>query len=223
MSTSLPKAARRGLAQEAADLIRSAILAGDLALGAPLREVELAAALGISRGSVREGLAVLEGEGLIRRGWHRGTSVIDIAARDIEEVYTLRAALDRLAALTAHRVATPEQFAALDELVDRMAAGLAAQAPTARLLALDIAFHDRIYAAAGNERLRRAWEAVRSQVHLFQLHRVTTGDDHYRAHVVDEHRELAALLRSGDPDALARCAEEHVDAARRSLLADLPA
>jgi DNA-binding GntR family transcriptional regulator len=40
--------------------------------------------------------------------------------------------------------------------------------------------------------------------------------------VVDEHRELAALLRSGDPGTLARLAEEHVDSARRSLLAGLP-
>ncbi|MFE9581574.1 GntR family transcriptional regulator [Nocardia sp. NPDC006044] len=221
MDTSLPKAARRGLAQEAADLIREAILTGKFPPGAPLREVELAAALGISRGSVREGLALLESEGLIRRGWHRGTTVLEITAHDVEEVYTLRAALDRLAAITARHTATPDQLDELDELVDRMAAELAANAPAARLLALDLAFHDRIYAAAGNQRLHRAWDAVRSQVHFFQLHRVT-ADNHYRDRVVAEHRELATLLRSGDPETLARYAEQHVDTARRSLLADLP-
>ncbi|MGY2062844.1 GntR family transcriptional regulator, partial [Nocardia gipuzkoensis] len=95
MTSSLPKAARRGLSHEAADVIREAIFAGDFAPGAPLREVELAAALGVSRGSVREGLAVLEREGLIRSGWHRGTTVIEVTAVDVEEVYTLRGALDR--------------------------------------------------------------------------------------------------------------------------------
>ncbi|MEU4344561.1 GntR family transcriptional regulator [Nocardia sp. NPDC023852] len=221
MSASLPKVPRRGLARETADLIRSAIFAGGFAPGAPLREVELAAALGVSRGSVREGLALLDNEGLIHRGWHRGTSVIEITAHDVEDVYALRAALDRLAAVTARRTATADQLTELDELVDRMAEESAADAPDARLLALDITFHDHIYTAAGNQRLSRAWEAVRSQVHLFQLRRIAIGGNHYRDQLVAEHRELAALIRSGNLQTLARRAEEHVDAARRSLLADL--
>ncbi|WP_167474344.1 GntR family transcriptional regulator [Nocardia arthritidis] len=220
--TTLPKVPRRGLAHEAADLIRQAIFSGDFPPGAPLREVQLAAALGISRGSVREGLALLEREGLIRGGWHRGTSVIEITARDVEEVYTLRSALDRLAAVTAQAKAGPAQWAELDALVEAMTAELGDAASAPRLLALDIAFHDRIYEAADNDRLNRAWQAVRSQVYLFQTRRVAFGYEHYRERVVDEHRELVALLRGGDREALAHCAEEHVHTARRSLLAHLP-
>ncbi|MEU0876391.1 GntR family transcriptional regulator [Nocardia brasiliensis] len=219
----LPKAARRGLANEAADVIRDAIFAGDIAPGAPLREVELAAALGVSRGSVREGLALLQREGLIRSGWHRGTAVIEVTPHDIEEVYAVRGALDRLAAISAQVTASPQQLAPLDDLVAAMAAEIAGAASGPRLLALDIAFHDQIYDAAGNQRLSQAWQAVRSQVYLFQMHRVAAGYEHYRDRVIDEHRELAELLRSGDRDTLARCAEEHVDSARRSLLAHLSA
>ncbi|MBD9732502.1 GntR family transcriptional regulator [Streptomyces sp. H28] len=222
MSSALPKAARRGLADEAADLVRAAIFLGHFPPGAPLREVELAERLGVSRGSVREGLARLEHEGLVRGGWHRGTTVIRVTAEDAQEVYALRAALDRLAATTARRAATAEQLSALDRLVTEMAAEIAEGGDAPRLVALDIAFHDQIYAAAGNSRLTSAWEAIRSQVHLFQLRRVDVAYDHYRARVVDEHRELAALLRSGDIRTLARRAEEHVESARRSLLAGLP-
>ncbi|MFD8202428.1 GntR family transcriptional regulator [Streptomyces sp. NPDC059701] len=222
MSSALPKAARRGLADEAADLVRAAIFSGHFPPGAPLREVELAERLGVSRGSVREGLARLEHEGLVRGGWHRGTTVIRVTAEDAQEVYALRAALDRLAATTARRAATAEQLSALDRLVTEMAAEIAEGGDAPRLVALDIAFHDQIYAAAGNSRLTSAWEAIRSQVHLFQLRRVDVAYDHYRARVVDEHRELAALLRSGDIRTLARRAEEHVESARRSLLAGLP-
>ncbi len=223
MSTPLPKAARRGLAEEAADLIRQAIFAGDFPPGAPLREVDLAAALGISRGSVREGLTLLAREGLIRTGWHRATTVIEVTAHDVEEVYMLRGALDRLAAVSAQAVAESGLFAALDELVDAMATEIAGTASGQSLLALDIAFHDRIYEAAGNERLREAWLAVRSQVYLFQMRRVAAGYDHYRDRVIDEHRELVELLRSDDHEALARCAQEHVDSARRNLLNHLHA
>ncbi|MFD5309548.1 GntR family transcriptional regulator [Streptomyces ardesiacus] len=222
MSSALPKAARRGLADEAADLVRAAIFSGHFPPGAPLREVELAERLGVSRGSVREGLARLEHEGLVRGGWHRGTTVIRVTAEDAQEVYALRAALDRLAATTARRAATAEQLSALDRLVAGMTGEIAEGGDAPRLVALDIAFHDQIYAAAGNGRLTSAWEAIRSQVHLFQLRRVDVAYDHYRARVVDEHRELAALLRSGDIRTLARRAEEHVESARRSLLAGLP-
>ncbi|KES04901.1 GntR family transcriptional regulator [Streptomyces toyocaensis] len=221
MSSALPKAPRRGLADESADLVRAAIFSGHFPPGAPLREVELAARLGVSRGSVREGLARLEREGLVRGGWHRGTTVIDVTAKDVEEVYTLRAALDRLAATTARRTASPENLSRLDQTVADMAAEIAGAADARRLVALDIAFHDQIYTAAGNDRLTTAWRTIRSQLHLFQLRRADAGYDHYRARVVDEHRELAALLRSGDPNTLARLAEEHVDSARRSLLAGL--
>lgn len=214
------KAVRRGLAHEAADKVRDAIFAGEFPPGSPLKEVELAALLDVSRGSVREGLAVLAQEGLIRSEWHRGTTVIELTADDVDEVYSVRAALDILAARTAQKRADPEALAELDRWVDAMAAELGS-GNGSRLLALDIAFHDAIYAAAGNGRLTAAWEAIRSQVHLFQLSRVALGTEHYRAHVVDEHRELCALIRDGEPETLGQVAEEHVHSARRTLLTKL--
>ncbi|WP_033290594.1 GntR family transcriptional regulator [Amycolatopsis jejuensis] len=219
--TPLRKAARRGLADEAADRVRDAIFAGHFRPGAPLREVELAASLEVSRGSVREGLAVLAREGLIRGGWHRPTTVVDVTAEDVDEVYSVRAALDRLAAITARTTATQVDLDELDALVADLATAVLENADGPRLLALDIAFHDRVYAAAGNGRLTEAWHAVRSQVFLFQLQRVSLGHEHYRARVVAEHRELAELIRAGDRDRLGRVAEEHVHTARESLLTEL--
>jgi DNA-binding GntR family transcriptional regulator len=147
--------------------------------------------------------------------------VIDVAPADIEEVYSLRAALDRLASLTARRNAGDGQLADLDRLVTEMEAALDRDAGGADLVALDMAFHDAVYTAAGNTRLTTAWHAIRSQVHLFQLRRVELALDHYRKRVVAEHRQLAELIRDGDPATLGRAAESHVHSARRGLLADL--
>ncbi|MDR7277832.1 GntR family transcriptional regulator [Catenuloplanes atrovinosus] len=221
-SPALNRASRRGLADESADRIRDAIFSGEVPPGGPLREVELATALGVSRGSVREGLRILEREGLIRTGWHRGTTVIEITPEDVREVYAVRAALDRLAAVTARDTATEAQLGELDALVGAMAAEIAGNPSGQRLVSLDIAFHDAVYLAAGNRRLTEAWRAVRSQVYLFQLRRVALGFAHYRARVVTEHRDLATLIRSGDRDTLAHTAEEHVTTAHRGLLAHLP-
>jgi len=214
-------ARRRGLAEEAADRIRDEILAGRVAPGSALREVELAASLQVSRGSVREGLAILEREGLVRSEWHRGTRIIELTESDITEVYAVRAALDRLAALTAAERGTPERFDELDRLVESMDREVRGRADGDRLVALDLEFHDCVYAMAGNGRLVSAWHAVRSQVHLFQANRVRLSHEHYRTRVVDEHRELAALLRARRSDGLGDLAEEHVRSAGRGLITSL--
>jgi DNA-binding GntR family transcriptional regulator len=216
-SGALPKAERRGLADEAAGLIRAAIFAGLFPPGAPLREVELARSLDISRGSVREGLSVLAREGLVHSAWHRGTNVIDVTPEEVEEVYTVRAALERLAVRLAAERATEEQTAELAGVVDQLAAELERGADGPRLLALDLGFHDRVYELAGNRRLRDAWRGLRSQVQLFQLTRVRLGHDQYRAVLLEEHRELVRLIRERDVGTLERVAEEHVLSAYRML------
>ncbi|MGW4586059.1 GntR family transcriptional regulator [Amycolatopsis thermoflava] len=214
-------ARRRGLAEEAADRIRDEILSGRFAPGSALREVELAASLQVSRGSVREGLAILEREGLVHSEWHRGTRIIELSETDITEVYEVRAALDRLATLTAAERGREGQFDELDRLVAAMDREARGPADGDRLVALDIEFHDCVYAMAGNGRLTNAWEAVRSQVHLFQAHRVRLSHEHYRTRVVDEHRELATLLRARRVEGLGDLAEEHVRSASRGLIESL--
>lgn len=194
---------RKGVAGEAADRIREAILSGELAGGAALKEVELAAQLGVSRGSVREGLVVLEGEGLVVSQWHRGTWVRALDPEDIDELYTLRTALDVLAMKTAAARKPPVD--ALEAVVEEMR-----HARTdAERVALDMKFHDAVYAATGHRRLMEAWQAIRSQVHLFLLARIV-GDATYRDLVVPEHLNLAALIGVGDVEQAALAAEEHL-------------
>jgi DNA-binding GntR family transcriptional regulator len=217
----LRPAQRRGLADEVADRIREEIFAGRFPPGGALRETDLAASLEVSRGSVREGLATLEREGLVNSVWHRGTRVIELTESDVEEVYAVRAALDRLAATTAANRTGTEWLDELERLVDTMAAEIDDGGDGHRLVSLDIEFHDAIYQAAGNSRLSQAWHGVRSQVFLFQSHRIRLGHEHYRARVVDEHRELAELLRAKDSARLASVAEDHVHSARRALVASL--
>jgi DNA-binding GntR family transcriptional regulator len=220
-SHSIGKAARRGLGDEVADRIREAIFAGQFAPGAPVREVELAEALEVSRGSVREGLAQLTREGLLHSEWHRGTRVIDLTLADVAEVYSVRAALERLATCAAAEHADEAVHQHLDDLVTAMGTGLNAGSPGHKLLALDIEFHDVIYAAAANRRLVEAWHALRSQVYLFQLARIRLDDADYRKRLVTEHWKLAALIRKRNTKVLATIAEDHVHDARISLMSSL--
>ncbi|KAA2252717.1 GntR family transcriptional regulator [Solihabitans fulvus] len=218
----LRSAQRRGLAEEAADRIREAIFDGAFPPGAPLREVELAAALRVSRGSVREGLTRLDREGLVESEWHRGCRVRTLSAADADELHTLRAALDELAMRTAAARATEADLAGLGDLVAGLERARDLDAPTADLIALDMRFHDGVYRVTGHRRLGEAWAAIRSQIYLFLLIR-TRGAEDYRDLVVEEHRDLVEALRSGDQDRAARLGTEHVHGGYRRLLDGLGA
>lgn len=190
-------ARRRGLAEEVADRIREAIFAGGYPPGAQLREVELAGALEVSRGPVREALLRLEREGLVHSAWHRGTTVTTLSPADVAELDSLRGALERLAVERVVAHATDADLAAIAAAADRMGRTSDVYA----LVRQDVEFHDAVYAAAHHARLASAWAAIRSQVHLFLLTRVGVSTEGYRTLIPDEHRELVAALRSRDAEA----------------------
>ncbi len=192
MSARVAPARRRGLADEVADRIRDAIFDGTYAPGSQLREVELAAALGVSRGPVREALLKLEREGLVRGEWHRGTTVTSLSEVDVAELDSLRAALEQLA------VGLVVERAPGLEAVDAAVARMERAAGEHEMVRCDLGFHDAVYQAAGHRRLVEAWQAIRSQVHLFLLTRIGVETDGYLAAIPAEHRRLADALRAGD-------------------------
>jgi DNA-binding GntR family transcriptional regulator len=190
--TKVAPARRRGLADEVADSIREAIFSGAYAPGAQLREVELSETLDVSRGPVREALLRLEREGLVRSEWHRGATVTALSPQDVSELDSLRGALEQLAVEQVISHATDDDLAAIEQAARRMNRA----EDEHEMVRCDIAFHDAVYAATGHRRLVEAWQAIRSQVHLFLLTRVGVSSDGYLATIPDEHRELVAALRA---------------------------
>ncbi|MET9227577.1 GntR family transcriptional regulator [Lentzea sp. NPDC003310] len=196
-------ARRRGLGSEVADMIRQAIFDGGYPPGSSLREVELAEALEVSRGPVRDALRTLEREGLVRTEWHRGTTVTALSLQDVAELDSLRGALEVLA--VERVVATG---ASLEE-ISAAALEMERAATPHEMVRCDIAFHDAVYAAAGHSRLTTAWEAIRSQVHLFLLTRVQVSTDGYLEQIREEHRDLVAALRLGNVEGALKLFAEH--------------
>src|SRR5436190_4022839 len=97
---SLPNLDRATLRERALQALRSAITSGQYEPGDHLGEVDLAARLGISRGTVREALRHLEQEGLVTAG-HRGMlRVNQLSPSQIRGLYRVRAALEGLAVTT---------------------------------------------------------------------------------------------------------------------------
>lgn len=148
-----------------ADRIRNQIIGGELPPGSRLVETELATRFGTSRGPIREALRELEREGIIISAPRRGTVVGSMTKQDLEEVYSVREALELLALKEASRKADDATLEAIKVHLDAIDKAIAA-GDTAEVVRADLEFHRAICKAAGNGRLLAAWEQLASPIAL---------------------------------------------------------
>jgi len=78
----------------AAEELRRSLFEGELAPGTPLREIALAEALGVSRSTVREALAILVAEGLADRIPNKGTQVRRLDPAQVRDVCRARTVIE---------------------------------------------------------------------------------------------------------------------------------
>jgi DNA-binding GntR family transcriptional regulator len=201
------------------DRMRELIASGRLPQGTHLTENELAQSLGVSRGPVREAFTQLAHEGFVELRRHRGAFVTTLTRADIDEVYSLRLALERLAAQRAAKRITAERLDAMDAVLERMQDR--AQTSPQQAVELDLAFHDVIYDAAEHERLMRSWQFIRSQVGFFLNTRYVTHPDFTEVGFRD-HLEIRTALESGDPVRAVAVIENHLNDAYGKLLEEYP-
>ena len=116
-SLRLAPAQKRVLADEVADVLRAAILDGRLEPEQQILESHVADMMQVSRGPVREALSRLEQEGLVYKVRNRGTFVARLSREDVEEVCSLRQALELLAVQYFLRNATLDDVARLEEII----------------------------------------------------------------------------------------------------------
>jgi DNA-binding GntR family transcriptional regulator len=192
--TALPRATYASMVTER---LRDSIVNGSLAPGSQLSEAELATRFGVSRGPVREALQRLIQEGLVRAEPHRGVFVPVLTDADVRDIYLARAALE--SAAVQHIIASSRAEAAADDLDAQVA--LMAEAESAddweAVGRHDLDFHSALVAATGSERLQRMFSTVISETRLC-LGVLTSAEA--RSDLVDEHREIAALIRKGQAD-----------------------
>ena len=209
-SFALSSPLNRTLSDQVADQLREAILDGRLKPGQRIVESNIADAMEMSRGPVRDALRMLETDRLVVRYPHRGTFVAWLTLHDAEEIYSLREALETLVVDFAIKFATDEQLDELDVIVDRMSAGLDQDYTQLQATDIDLEFHDAVCRISNHSRAQTAWSALRSQVRLLILtHRVQQPLD-FRENAVEWHRVLAAALRQRDRDQAIQTLRAHL-------------
>lgn len=205
----VPPAARRILADEIVEAIRDAIVSGQLKFGERLPESALANNLHVSRGPVREALARLSQEGIVQIERHRGASVARLGVDEVDEIYSLRQALECLATEWLCRNATAEDFERIS-LVLRQCDQLPDPLSFTDIAHLDVAFHDCVFEAAHHERLYEAWLSLRSQI-LLLLARSGELRKHPAQSWRKDHEDLLEVLVRAEPAEAVRVVRDHID------------
>jgi DNA-binding GntR family transcriptional regulator len=204
---SLP--AKPTLADDVTERMRDAILSGQLAPEARLSEATLSKLMGVSRGPVREALARLEREGLIVVGRTGRASVARLSREDLDEVFSLRRTLERLAVEYACKRATPQDLDALQAVVDMMAAVIARGISEKEAAELDLRFHDVIYNASRHQRLIATWTTLRPQVYVIMLSR-NVASANFQDVAVNGHQEIVDAMRTRDTQRALAVIEQHM-------------
>jgi DNA-binding GntR family transcriptional regulator len=115
-----PPALRPAKSGEVYEAVKRDIMLGELPPGAPLVELDLAAAFGCSQGPVREALLQLQEEGLVIRQAHRGTRVADCTADEAVEMFRLRQSVECRGVVRALQRPSRTLVADLKRLIDAM-------------------------------------------------------------------------------------------------------
>jgi DNA-binding GntR family transcriptional regulator len=198
--------------------IRQAIATGIMKPGDRLVEADIATQMDVSRAPVREAIRLLEQEGFVMSIPRKGSFVIELDRQDIEEIYSLRTALESLAVRLAVPRMAPADIDELEALVDEMRQA-ADEKDVPQLVESDLAFHERIVSLASHGRLLETWLRMSTQLRLFFAIKDQLYDN--LRDMVDTHHPILTAVRAGDVELAQQTISEHIVSAGELVLAYL--
>jgi DNA-binding GntR family transcriptional regulator len=196
--------------------LRDSITDGTYRPNQRLTETELAGALGVSRPTVRAILVRLEQEGLVVLEPNRGASVRSFDVADAVRTLRLREVLEGLSAALAAELATPEELAAMSEVVGEMEA-LVEASDLLAYSSLNAKLHRTILNAARDEQLRKVLWSLHYALIRYQYRTVLVPgrkEDSLR-----EHRDIVEHIRARDAAGAEAAMRRHVSHVRETLQA----
>jgi DNA-binding GntR family transcriptional regulator len=210
-STSAPSpplsgVARTVLREQVKELLIGRIIRGELGPGEPLVETRIAQELGTSQAPVREALRDLALLRLVEAEPFRSARVRRFSKQDVLDIYSVRAALDDLAARrTCGELAGDVRL--LETQLEAMR-DAARSGDRAALIRHDLEFHRVILESAGNPALTQCWATLGVEAMLtLTIYRPMTDPEA----VAESHVAIVEAMRSQRPAAAGKEARRHVE------------
>lgn len=196
-----PIAPQKSVMELTAERIRAAILSGALPLGSKLSEQSLADTLGISRSPVREALALLQIEGLVRVLPKRGTFVFTPDGKVVQDLCEHRTVLECACLDLALQRRPAQLVAGLRKAMDKMQRAIAA-GDWQGYSAGDMRFHHAIIDGGDNLSMARVYDTTLGPLTALRTHLFTAMNAQLDPSQVDrsmaEHAAILAACQADD-------------------------
>jgi DNA-binding GntR family transcriptional regulator len=214
-ASSLLRLEKTSLREQALTALRRAITTGQLPPGTHLVETELSEALQISRGTLREAMRQLQQEGLISAGARGRLSVRHLDAKEIKNIFDVRAALESLAAQDlAGREERSGAVAELRKAVADMEKWAASNLEDR--IEADLKFHRTMCHLTGNETLLHSWSSLEGSIRMSIM--FAGVDRALRNMDAKRHSDIVDAIESGDVDKAAATVRAHMAGAATVLV-----
>lgn len=187
--------------------LRDAILRGDLQPGERLMEIHLAKKLGVSRTPVREAISMLEQEGLAVTYPRRGAQVAKMTVKDLDDVLEIREVLDTLAASLACRNMNSDDINNLAVACADFEKATSGN-DIREVVRTDEAFHNVIYEASGNPRLRAILLNLKGQMYRFRFEYVKDKSNY--PFLIKEHKDILEALKTRNEEEVIKHTKKHL-------------
>lgn len=194
------------LADQVFEHLETDILSGKYNRGEILTEGKLSAELGVSRTPIREALRRLEQEHLIEESG-KGSVVIGVTEKDLEDIYIIRGKLEGLVASMAAKNRTEKQLELLREALELQEFYLEKK-DADRIKKMDNKFHNRMYELSGSMVFYDTLLPLHKKA---QKYRKASVESKSRAEAsVEEHRKIYEAVAAGNGELASKYACEHI-------------
>ncbi|MQX18045.1 FCD domain-containing protein [Sinorhizobium terangae] len=204
--TKLPKIEKMPADVRALGVLRGRIIDGSIPAGSRLTEVQISDEMGLSRATVRTALHQLAQEGLVSLVPYTGWTVVKLSRQDVWELYTLRGAVERLAASLTAANAEPAQIADVREAFDALETACERENPD-EIAEADFGFHKAVVDASGHSRLRAQYGQIEHQIRVYIRSSDALIAD--SKEILDQHRPILEAILSRNSALAGELSEDH--------------
>jgi DNA-binding GntR family transcriptional regulator len=200
-----PESAKERLHVESVhEIIRSAILRGEIPAGQVTTQSALADRFNVGRTPLREALRMLQSERLVVSERNRQVQIADLSSGDAEQLYMMRIELETMAVRATVPTLNSDSFAELEGLMAQMDHYMrVGDQPGMRVP--HRRFHHILVAGVG-ERVTRAIAELFDHGERYRLQYGATAPWDARR---QEHREILDAAAEGDPELVAGALAAH--------------
>ncbi len=169
-----------------------------------LDERDLSARFGISRTPLREALAQLDQEGLVKVVARRGIFIVRRTKTEILEMITAWAALESMAARLAAERATEHDLKELHQLIDPYSD---VDRHMGEYSDANIHFHQAIIRTSGNQLIEQITDSLFMHVRAIRNRTIFEKDRAKRS--VADHKKIVEAIENRDADLAEKLVREH--------------